>query len=326
MTPAISVLLAVRDGRKTLARSLASLKAQTWQDWECIVIDDGSIDESGEVARSSGDDRIRVFQQDRAGLTAALVHGLSLARGRLIARLDADDQAMPERFSRQLGLLDADSGVVALGTGVESVSPEGVVISTTSYPQTHQGLAESLDRLVNPIPHASLMVRREALETVGGYRTRFVKAQDYDLLLRLCEVGRLASLPEPLVRLGVDSDSMTTRIADGSQFEYGVLGYVSAVIRRSGNPDPLNGPEADGFIADFRSWYRRSPYPRIFASRLSRRAARMSFASGNPFQGGAALVRACVADPGWPIRFAGVGGDIGQYARDWVKARPDGAH
>lgn len=325
MTPAISVLLAVRDGRKTLARSLASLKAQTWRDWECIVIDDGSIDDSGEVARNSGDDRIRVIQQDRAGLTSALVLGHSVARGRIIARLDADDQAMPERFSRQLGVLAADSGVVALGTGVESVSHEGSVISTSYYPQTHQGLVERLERLDNPIPHASLMVRREALEAVGGYRTRFVKAQDYDLLLRLCEVGRLTSIPEPLVRLSVDSDSMTTRIADGSQFEYGVLGYVCAIIRRSDQLDPLNGPEADSFVADFRSWYRRSPYPSIFASRLSRRSARIAFASGKPFVGGAALVRACVADPGWPIRFAGVEGDIGRYARDWVKARPDGA-
>ncbi len=316
--PEVTAVLSARDAGHGLAAAVKSLSSQTLADWECVLVDDGS--RVAVAATDFADDRVRVVRQDAAGLTAALRRGCAEARGRFIARLDADDECLPERLSRQVEALERDPGLAAVGCAVELRSEAGVPLGVKAFPTDHPGLVAELDALLTPIPHSTLMVRRSALEAAGGYRAAFAKAQDYDLLRRLSERGRLASLPELLVRLTVSNSSVTASGEGGEQFEFCVLGFVCAVLRAEIAADPLDGPGADAFAEEFRRWYRSSRLPAAFRSRLARRQARTAGAEGRPAAAAAALARATWLDPAWPWRRLAGGGDLANAARAWALA------
>lgn len=318
MSPVVSVVLAARNALKVLPRALASLSAQTMSDWECVVVDDGSTDDLADAV--GADSRVRVVRQEASGLTAALRRGVAEAKGEFVARLDADDICLPDRLRRQTEELARCPEVAVLGCGVELVSECGAHLGTRVFPSAHSELVASMDALLTPIPHSTLMVRRDALESVGGYRTAFVKAQDYDLLRRISERGRLGSLSEVLVRLTISNQSVTSVPEGGEQFEYGVLAYACAVIRAKRGMDPLEGPSSAVFISDFRDWYRRSRFPVLFRSRLARREARVAGGEGKPGAAALALARATWLDPAWPLRGLGVDADPAADIRAWAEA------
>ena len=203
MTPAVSVVMPVYDAEAYLGLALDSILAQTFLDFELIAVDDGSRDGSRALLErcAARDPRVRVIVRPHAGVSATLNAGLALARGALIARMDADDVAHPERLARQVAHLRAHREIVALGTEVEVIDPQGWPIRTLGVPLDHDAIDTALLRgrgeaLVHPVA----MFRREALEAVGGYRGAFDHAEDIDLYLRLAERGRLANLPETLLQ------------------------------------------------------------------------------------------------------------------------------
>lgn len=287
-------------------------------DWECVIVDDGSTDGTADAA--GGDPRFRFVRQEASGLTAALRRGVSEARGAFIARLDADDACLPDRLRRQMEELARRPDLAAVGCGVELVSDRGAPLGARVYPAEHAALVASLDALLTPIPHSTLMVRREVLEAVGGYRTVYQKAQDYDLLRRLSEKGRLSSLPDVLVRLTVSNQSVTASAEGGEQFEFCALGFASAALRAKGLKDPLEGPSAAAFLEEFRLWYRASRLPALFRSRLARREARVAGGEGQAGAAVAALARATWLDPAWPLRGLGVDADPAADIRAWAES------
>jgi glycosyltransferase involved in cell wall biosynthesis len=198
VAPAVSILMGVRDGARWLRDAVESVWAQTCGDLELIVVDDGSTDATPDLLASFRDPRLRVERQLRAGLARALNRSLGLARGPLIARLDADDLALPERIARQRAFLDAHPEVGVLGTGAREVDADGRELRTIRPPQDDRAIRRALIRR-NPFVHSSMMMRRALVEQVGGYDPSFPVAQDYDLWLRLSGVTRMANLPEPLV-------------------------------------------------------------------------------------------------------------------------------
>lgn len=190
--PLVSVLLPVRDEEPYLAEALASLSAQTLGDFEAIVVDDGSTDGSAGIAEAHAarDPRFRVARQARAGLVPALERALGEARGRFLARMDGDDVALPQRLELQLAAI-REERLDACGGGIEY------------FPRPKEGArryARWINALVTPeaaardvfvecpLPHPTLVVRREALEEAGGYRDRGWP-EDYDLVLRLWARG-----------------------------------------------------------------------------------------------------------------------------------------
>jgi glycosyltransferase involved in cell wall biosynthesis len=181
-----------------LGPAVASVLAQTRGDLELIVIDDGSTDETGALLAGIGDPRLRVERQARSGLTRALVRACALARAPLIARLDADDLAAPERLERQLAHLDAHPEVGLLGTAAREVDAQGRERGLVRPPADDRALRRLLIRH-NPLVHSSIVMRRPLLEQAGGYDVTYPVAQDYDLWLRLSAITRLASLPDVLV-------------------------------------------------------------------------------------------------------------------------------
>jgi glycosyltransferase involved in cell wall biosynthesis len=198
--PLISVVCPVRNAAATLERAIAGVLEQTCRDFELIAIDDGSTDGSGLLLDSFArqDARVRVLRYGGEGLTAALNRGVAAAAGRLIARQDADDISLPDRFRQQVAWLDAHPQVVALGTATDTIDDEGTVLGRfpmrTGAAAVRAGLRSGR---ATPV-HGSMMIRRDALAAAGGYRSAFVTSQDFDLWLRLAELGDVDNLAATL--------------------------------------------------------------------------------------------------------------------------------
>jgi len=196
--PAVSVLMSARDAAPYVRGAVESVLAQTAGDLELIVIDDGSSDATPEILASFGDSRLRVERREGAGLTRALNRALDLARAPLVARLDADDVALPERLGRQRAFLDAHPEVGLLGAGAREVDAAGRDVAVVTPPAADADIRRALIRR-NPFVHSTVVMRRSALEEAGGYDESIAVAQDYDLWMRMSRSTRLANLPEPLV-------------------------------------------------------------------------------------------------------------------------------
>jgi glycosyltransferase involved in cell wall biosynthesis len=201
--PAVSVLMSVYNGAASVQEAVASVLGQTDGDLELIVVDDGSTDATPALLAAVGDPRLRVITQSRTGLTRALNRGLAAARADLVARLDADDVAVPERLARQRAFMADTPQVGVLGAAAREVDADGATVRVVRPPQDDAGIRRALIR-VNPFVHSAMMVRRPLLEAAGGYDETLPVAQDYDLWMRLARRTRLANLPEVLVvrRLG----------------------------------------------------------------------------------------------------------------------------
>jgi cellulose synthase/poly-beta-1,6-N-acetylglucosamine synthase-like glycosyltransferase len=204
-SPEVSVLLPVWNGENTLDKALASLHVQTFLSWECLVVDDGSEDGTAGVAEAwcRRDPRFRLLRQDHGGIVAALREGQAVARGRLLARMDADDAAMPERLARQVALMDAHPKIGLCGTGVQ-MTGDALGSGRLRYERWINRLdtPEQIRRelfVECPLPHPTFMMRREAYDASGGYRESGWP-EDYDLCMRVvCAGWELGKVAEPLL-------------------------------------------------------------------------------------------------------------------------------
>lgn len=209
-TPAVSVLMPVRNAAAWLGEALDSLAAQTLGDFEVVAVDDHSTDATRRILeqRAVADERIRVFEtsDDQAGLVAALNLGLDRLRGRCVARMDGDDVAHPERLADQLRHLERDAALAAVACEVEGFPPASLGEGMQRYLEWQNGLVEPAelhrDRFVeSPVVAPSLMIRTEFLrDTLGGWQDHGWP-EDWDLVLRAFEAGaRIARVPRVLQR------------------------------------------------------------------------------------------------------------------------------
>jgi glycosyltransferase involved in cell wall biosynthesis len=201
--PTVSVLLAVYNTRPYLAEAIESILAQSFEDFEFLIVDDGSTDGSTEVVRRFAglDDRVRPILRENRGLVASLNEMIDAARGEFLARMDADDVALPLRLGQQVAFLGEHPEVVAAGSWVEWIDQEGDSLCEYRLEEDHEAIERLLiEAGTNSICHPAAMIRADAMRRVGGYRGEFTACEDYDLWLRLGEVGRLANMPEVLLK------------------------------------------------------------------------------------------------------------------------------
>lgn len=238
--PQVSVLMPVRDGARWLNEAVTSIRRQTFDEFEFVAIDDGSVDESADILESHArsDRRIRVIRQERLGLVAALNRGLNEAHGGLIARIDADDRAHPRRLERQIRYLDAHPEIGLVGCWADKIDEHGLSCGLVKPETEPDRLAAVLLRR-NPFVHSSVLMRSDLVEKVGGYRAAFEAAEDYDLWLRIAEVTKVANLPERLVQYRWHSENATCR-AQIRQLFSARLAQISARERRATGRDPMS--------------------------------------------------------------------------------------
>ena len=198
----VSVVTPVYNTANYLAEAIESILVQTFADFEFILIDDGSTDGSGSILarHAARDGRVRVVRRENRGIVATRNEAMAMATGELIAVLDSDDIALPDRLAIQVGYLRAHPECVAVGGSALVIDASGDPICTWNFPCSHEELDRS--NLVNDqkMLHSSLVMRREAVLSVGGYRPEAETAEELDLLLRLAERGRLANVPDVVVK------------------------------------------------------------------------------------------------------------------------------
>jgi glycosyltransferase involved in cell wall biosynthesis len=282
MTPQVSVVMPVRNGARWLGEAVESVIAQRLSGWEFIAIDDGSTDDTSRILSeyAKRDDRIRVIRQEALGLVAALNRGLAEARGPLLARLDADDRARPERMDRQMRHLNAHPDIGLLGSWAQEIDDSGKRRGQLRPATEHAELDRILMR-ANPFVHSSVMFRRELARRVGGFRAAFRAAEDYDLWLRLAEVAQLANLPENLTEYRRHGDNVTTRNAIRQAFSARLAQRAARARRETGNdpagsltepPDWRSPAAGASFYADDAVLYRLldladpNPPPDVYAA------------------------------------------------------------
>ena len=244
-SPTISVLIPVWHAVRFLPAALDSVLAQTFPDFEVIAVDDGTSDGSAEVlaAFAARDTRVRVVRQQNQGIVASLNRALELARAPFVARMDHDDVSRPDRFAKQIAYLRQHPEVAAVSGAMDVIDQDGAYLRTEEFP-TLPAAVESELLYRNCVCHPAVMARTEALRKVGGYRKDAQFAEDYDLWLRISEVGRMANLPDVLLSYRLHPVRMSTQgyIVQ----ELAVLAVRGAARqRRRGNPDPLSSPHAD---------------------------------------------------------------------------------
>jgi glycosyltransferase involved in cell wall biosynthesis len=235
-TPLVSVVLPVRDGAAFVGQAISSILTQTLDAFELLVVDDGSRDATPAIIVAALDPRVRMLTQPGLGLVPALNRGLAEARGCYVARMDADDVAMPERFARQAAALDAHPNVAALGSACLVIGHDDTTLGHRN-PPTEPAVIHAMLRQGNCMIHPTMMLRRAAVLDAGGYRPAFRLAEDFDLWLRLSERHDLMNLPECL--LSYRQHAAQSSWQDVEQRALSELGaLVVAEQRRAGMEDP----------------------------------------------------------------------------------------
>ena len=237
----VSVVMGVYNGERQLPVTLDSILNQQGVDFEVVVVDDGSTDGTMSILEqwTSSAPRMKVYRQDRAGLTRALITGCLLARGEFIARQDVGDLSHPTRLKKQRDLLASSPELTFVSCQFLRLGPAGEKLADPIPADRGKAIIASLTtHLVNGMEtphHGSVMFRRSAYEQVGGYRPEFYFAQDLDLWSRLIEVGDLAFVDEVLYEAGFAPGDISARYRD-KQFLLRDLILEATQRRRSGLP------------------------------------------------------------------------------------------
>ena len=236
----ISVLMPLYNCEPVVERAVQSILDQSFADFEIIAVDDGSTDRTGSIIdlMAARDDRLVVVHTANNGIVAALNTSLSRATGDYVARMDGDDIARVDRFAVQVAHLDANPKCVCVGSLYRLIDRDGVVISAINpFKSQRQTDLSRFPPHVTSLSHPSIMCRRAQLSLIGGYRSNFPHAEDYDLFLRLSRLGILDTIQEYLLDYRVYVESVSDRNFE-KQIESSLNATLSAISILRGRVDP----------------------------------------------------------------------------------------
>lgn len=250
--------MSVNSAGHLLEETIRSILDQSYNSLEFIIVNDGNNPAVRTLTDSITDPRLIVLNQPWQGLTKSLNDALQISRGKFIARTDADDFSYPTRIEAQITFLESHPEVGLLGTAIKEESTEGEFISELIFPTGNTELKNGL-QFQNQFCHGTVVFRKKCLEEVGPYRNEFLKAQDYDLWLRIADKFDIANLPEVLYIRRVEKTGISI-VSRDIQDQYAQIARDCAAARRSGNPEPLHKTQTirasdgkDGWISGRKS-------------------------------------------------------------------------
>jgi glycosyltransferase involved in cell wall biosynthesis len=257
--PEVSVVMSVYNGASDLSATMDSILSQEEVDFEFIVVNDGSTDESGQILNdyAKHDARLQIIHQKNTGLTRALIRGCDVARGEFIARQDAGDVSLPDRLKNQIAVIREHEGCVLVSCWTDVVGPKGEFL----YTSRGTGLASNPVNILSPqaewgvidgpTHHSSVMFRAKQYALCGGYRREFYFGQDWDLWYRLASLGSFCTLQKTLYlcRFALGSISSSWK---NEQTKFAQLSRNAMLMRESGASDESVLVEARQLLASLK--------------------------------------------------------------------------
>ena len=252
----LSILMAVYNGENWLKECVDSVLFNTGVNYEFIIVNDGSIDDTEKILNSYNNSILKIFNISNLGLTKALNFGLTKAKGKFVARIDADDLCYPTRFEKQIDYLTQNSDLALVGSNAELIDENGSHQSYIRYPKGFESINDNLLNLISPFPHSSIMFRKKIILNIGGYNENFYRSQDYDLYLRLSEKYYLECIQEPLIKLRLNEKGPT--LSDKNQIIYGIAALICFYKRKLNLIDPSmnSGTHWEDFLEEIKLWAR----------------------------------------------------------------------
>lgn len=205
----ITVLMPAYNAGKYIADAIRSVLAQSFTDFELLIVDDGSSDDTIAVIKSFTDERVILLEQSHGGVSKALNTGLLQARGKYIARFDSDDLCYEHRLQRQFSFLETHPEYVVVGSDADYMLESGEhLFHFNCIAHSHEEIAAKL-YFYCPFIHSGVMYRKDLVLKVGGYSLRAHNFEDYFLWTQLASHGKFCNLPEALIRVRFNPASVT---------------------------------------------------------------------------------------------------------------------
>jgi hypothetical protein len=268
--PSLSVIMSVYNDARYLEEAVDSVLAQSFGDFEFLIVNDGSTDASPAIldGYAAKDSRIRLFHRVNHGLIDSLNFMIEEARTPYLARMDSDDVCRPERFERQMAFLNEHPDLIALGTNTDELDEQSRLMPCHDWhPLDHDSIAKALEQRT-PICHPSVIMQRGAVRRVGGYRRAFKYCEDYDLWLRMVSMGQLANLRDRLLLYRRSPDQVSQRhVVD--QTIGAELARMAYAERLAGRPDPFGNAESLPRLGELDAFFGRAGFDQRMQDYLS---------------------------------------------------------
>lgn len=209
--PEVSIILPVYNAEKFIVETIESILSQFFTNFELIIIDDCSEDNSLRLVKRFVDKRIHIYRNKKnLGVAKTLNIGLSKALGKFIARCDADDINLQDRFLRQIQFLKKNKNYVLVGSNAEIFFEDKQYTYLTKMPLSHKQIQRRI-LIKNPFIHSTVMFRKEAIIKAGSYNALFNGAEDYELWLRMIQIGKVKNLKKALVKRRIHKNVITKK-------------------------------------------------------------------------------------------------------------------
>lgn len=280
----VSIIMACHNCSAYIDEAVRSILNQTYSDLELILIDDCSTDNTLEIAKryQAQDDRILVQSLPvNSGPSTARNEGIRVSRGEWIGILDSDDVAMPSRLEEQIKLVDSIKDLIMVGSNSISIDANGRVLKVNKYPTNHQKLVKRLHSKRAFPAHSSMAYKKDIINKLEGFNPRYVQSEDYDLWLRLSEMGRMASIGKPLVKIRKHAQNISNAEEGILQANFSFAASVCSYLRLNGYADP-SASQDEILWQEFLAWIaKRIKEDGVFERRKIRDYARAGYIATN---------------------------------------------
>jgi len=206
--PTVSFVISVHNGEAYLEECIDSVLNQTFKDFECIILNNGSTDRTPEILEQYTDPRLRIIHQENIGISPSLNKGVRLADSDLIARQDADDSSLAQRLEKQTEFMINNPQVVICGSRFRELIRGKNLAQKVDFIETDEAIKKTLC-LFNPIAHSTVMFRKKAFIESGGYSEQLKFGLDYDLWLRMLALGEARNLKDELSTIRISTHSIS---------------------------------------------------------------------------------------------------------------------